>query len=165
MFTSLVYWRNVLVNKVKVKCTLVLVLRLCTGRMAHRGSRGVALLFLDHSTRRGWGVSVTSRSLFTPGKDPLPIIQDAEWVPGLVWTGAENLAPTGIWSPDHPAYSQLLYWLRYLQSWWQTYFLRCRDFHEAWLWLQQQLMQFYAPGFQKFLESVGTDILVLWGIM
>ena len=37
----------------KVKCTLVKALRLCTGRTAHRGSRGVALLFLDHSTRRG----------------------------------------------------------------------------------------------------------------
>jgi len=27
--------------KVKVKCTLVQVLRLCTGRTAHRGSRGI----------------------------------------------------------------------------------------------------------------------------
>jgi hypothetical protein len=30
-----------------------------------------------------------------PGKDPLPIVQEAGWVPGPVWTGAENLAPTG----------------------------------------------------------------------
>jgi len=37
---------------VKVKCTLVQVLRLCTGRTAHNGSRGIALLFLDHGTRR-----------------------------------------------------------------------------------------------------------------
>ena len=29
--------------------------------------RGIALLFHDHGTRRGWGVSVTSRPLFTPG--------------------------------------------------------------------------------------------------
>jgi hypothetical protein len=29
----------------KVKCTLVQALRLCTGRMAHRGSRGIALLY------------------------------------------------------------------------------------------------------------------------
>jgi len=36
----------------KVKRTLVHVLRLCTGRTAHRGSRGIALLFLDHGTRR-----------------------------------------------------------------------------------------------------------------
>jgi len=32
---------------VKVKCTLVQALRLCTGRKAHRGSRGIALLFHD----------------------------------------------------------------------------------------------------------------------
>jgi len=47
------------VGKVKVKCTLVQALRLCTGRTAHRGSSDIALPFLDHSTRRGWGVSVT----------------------------------------------------------------------------------------------------------
>ena len=35
-----------------IKCTLVQALRLCTGRTAHRGSRGIALLFLDHGTRR-----------------------------------------------------------------------------------------------------------------
>jgi hypothetical protein len=28
-----------------IKCTLVQALRLCTGRRAHRGSRGIALLF------------------------------------------------------------------------------------------------------------------------
>jgi len=72
--------------------------------MAHRGSRGTALLFLDHGTRRGLGVSVTPRPLFTPGKDPVPIVQEAGWAPGPVWTGAENLAPTGIQSLDHPAH-------------------------------------------------------------
>jgi len=35
------------------KCTLVQAMRLCTGRTAHRGSGGIALLFLDHGTRRG----------------------------------------------------------------------------------------------------------------
>jgi hypothetical protein len=59
--------------KVRVKCTLMQTLRLCTGHTAHRGSRGIALPFLDHGTRRGWGVSVTSRPLFTPGKDPVPL--------------------------------------------------------------------------------------------
>ena len=33
--------------KVKVKVTHVQALRLCTGRTAHRGSRGIALLFHD----------------------------------------------------------------------------------------------------------------------
>ena len=37
----------------KVKYTLVQALRLCTGRTAHRGSRGVALHIHDHGTRRG----------------------------------------------------------------------------------------------------------------
>ena len=51
--------------------------------------------------------------LFTPGKDPVPIVQEAGWAPGPVWTGAENLAPTGIRSPDRPARNQSLYRLRY----------------------------------------------------
>jgi hypothetical protein len=53
----------------KVKCTLIQTLRLSTGRAAHRGSRCIALPFLDHSTRRGWGVSVTPRPLFTPPRE------------------------------------------------------------------------------------------------
>jgi len=35
--------------------------------------------------------------LFTPGKDPVPIVQEAGWAPGPVWTGVENLAPTRIY--------------------------------------------------------------------
>ena len=93
-------------GKVKVNCTLVQALRLCTGRTAHRGSTGIALLFLDHGTRRGWGVSVTTRPLFTPGKDPVPNVQETGWASGPVWTSAENLAPTEIRSPDRPARSQ-----------------------------------------------------------
>jgi hypothetical protein len=38
-----------------------------------------------------------------PWKDPVPIVQEAGWAPGLVRTGAENLTPTGIRSPDRPA--------------------------------------------------------------
>ena len=99
--------------KVKIKCTFVKALRLCTGRMAYRGSRGIALLFLDHGTRRGREVSVAPRPLFTLGKDPLPTVQEAGWDQWPVWIGAENLAPTGIRSPDRLARSQSLYRLRY----------------------------------------------------
>ena len=54
--------------KVKVKVTLVQALRLCTGRTAHRGSRGIALPFHDHGTRRSeWSESRPGRSL-PPGK-------------------------------------------------------------------------------------------------
>jgi hypothetical protein len=48
-----------------------------------------------------------------PGKDAVPIVQEAGWAPGPVWTGVENLAPTGIRSPDRQARSQSLYRLRY----------------------------------------------------
>ena len=100
--------------RIKQKVHLCTALRLCTGRMAHRGSRGIALPFHDHGTRRGGeGVSVTPRPLFTPGNDPVPIVQEAGWAPGPVWTGAENRAPTGIRFPDLPARSQLLYRLSY----------------------------------------------------
>jgi len=97
----------------KVKCTLVQALRLCTGRTAHKGSRGIALLFFDHDTRRGWVVSDTPQPFFTPWKDPVPILLEARWAPGPVWTGEENLTPTGIRSPDRLARSQSLYRLSY----------------------------------------------------
>jgi hypothetical protein len=32
---------------------------------------------------------------YTPGKDPVPIVQEAGWAPEPVWIGAENLAPPG----------------------------------------------------------------------
>ena len=35
--------------------------------------------------------------------------QEAAWAPGTVWTGAEKITPTGIWSPDRPASSESLY--------------------------------------------------------
>jgi hypothetical protein len=53
------------------------------------------------------------RPLFTPGKDPVPIVQETGWAPGPVWTGAENLATTGIRYPDRPPRSQSLYRLSY----------------------------------------------------
>jgi len=49
------------------------------------------------------------RPLFTPRKDPVPIVQEVVWALGPVWTGAKNLTPTRIQSPDRPARSQSLY--------------------------------------------------------
>jgi len=98
--------------KVKIKCTLVLAHRFCTGPTAHRGSRDIAILFLDHGTRRGEG-SESRPGLSTPGKDPVPIVREAGWAPGPVWKGAENLASTGFRTPDRPARSQSLYRLSY----------------------------------------------------
>jgi hypothetical protein len=39
-------------------------------------------------------------------EDPVPIVQEARWAPGLVWMGVENLASTGLRSPDHAACSK-----------------------------------------------------------
>jgi len=51
---SLGGWCLMLPERVKkVNCTLVQTLKLCTGPVAHSGSRGIALLFHDHGTRRG----------------------------------------------------------------------------------------------------------------
>ena len=57
--------------------------------------------------------SSTPRPLFTPRKDPVPIVQEAGWVAGPVWTGAENFASTGIRIADLPARIQSLYPLRF----------------------------------------------------
>jgi hypothetical protein len=38
-------------------------------------------------------------------KDPVPIVEEAGWTSEPVWTGEENLAPTGIRSPDRPDYN------------------------------------------------------------
>jgi len=60
------------------------------------------------------GVGVQSHAWpLYPGKDPVPIVQEAVWAPGPVWTGAENLAPTGIQTRDRPARSESLYRLSY----------------------------------------------------
>ena len=63
--------------------------------VTQRVGRGIALLFHDCGTRRGWVVSSMPWPHFTPGKDPVPILQEAGWAPGPVW-GAEMLVPTGI---------------------------------------------------------------------
>jgi hypothetical protein len=78
----------------------------------HQGPRGGVEVFLySFSTsalgRDGW--SAQRPGPFTPGKDPVPIVKEAGWATGSVWTCAKNLAPTGIRSPDRPARSQSLY--------------------------------------------------------
>jgi len=80
--------------------------------MAHRVDRGIALLFHDRGTRRGWVVSSTPRPHFTPGKYLVPILQEAGWAPRSVWTGGKY-RPHWDSIPDRPARSQSLYGLSY----------------------------------------------------
>jgi len=80
--------------------------------VAQRVGRGIAVLFHDRGTRRGCVVSRTPRPHFTPRKDPVPILQEAGWAAGSVWTGGKSrLHRVSI--PDHPARSQSLYRLSY----------------------------------------------------
>jgi hypothetical protein len=57
-------------------------------------------------------VSSTPRPHFTPGKDPVRILQEAGWAPGPVWTGGKS-RPRVDSIADRPARSQSLYRLSY----------------------------------------------------
>ena len=74
--------------------------------VAQRVGRGIALLLHDRGTRRGWVVSSTPRSHFTPGKDKVPILQENGWVPGPIWTGGKY-RPHRDSIPDGPARSSV----------------------------------------------------------
>ena len=74
--------------------------------LGQRVGRGIALLFHDRGTRRGWVVSSTPRPHFTPGKDTVPILREAEWAPGPVWTGGKS-SPHRDSIPDRPARSSV----------------------------------------------------------
>ena len=57
-------------------------------------------------------VSSTPRPHFTPGKVPVPILQEAGWAQGTVWTGGKS-RPHRDSISDRPARSQSLYRLSY----------------------------------------------------
>ena len=80
--------------------------------VAQKVGRGIALPLHDRGTRRGWVVRSTPRPHSTPGKDRVPIVQEAEWAPGSVWTG-EKSRPHRNSISERPARSQLLYRLSY----------------------------------------------------
>ena len=59
-----------------------------------------------------WSAASPGRTL-PPGKDPVPILQEAGWTPGPIWTGGKS-RPHRDSIPDCPARSQSLYRLSYL---------------------------------------------------
>jgi len=65
-------------------------------RIGHEGPEGEqrysSTLSLTSAPDKG-GRSTPLPGRYTPGEDPEPIVQEAGWAPGPVWTGAENLAP------------------------------------------------------------------------
>ena len=58
-----------------------------------------------------WSAARPGRTL-PPGKDTVPISQEAGWAPGLVWTGGKS-RPNRNSVLDRPARSQVLYQLSY----------------------------------------------------
>ena len=89
---------------VKVKCTLVQALRLCTGRTAHRGSRGITILFHDQRHQK-WvrGQRHAPAALYPRERPGTHCI--GGWVgprAGLDKCG-KSRPPTGIRSSDRPA--------------------------------------------------------------
>jgi hypothetical protein len=93
----------------KFKWTLVQALRPCRGRTAHRGSRGIALLFHDHGNRSEWGVNVTPRPLFTPGKTQYPLYRRLGGPQGRSGQVRKISPLTGFRYPDRAARSHSLY--------------------------------------------------------
>jgi len=123
-FTGIFHWHN--------PSGRTMALGLTQPGVARRVGRGIALLFLDRGTRRGWVVSSTPRPHFTLGKDPVPILQEAQ---GPVWTGGKS-RPYQDSIPDHPAHSQSLYRLSYPahnRNEYQEYFLGVKA-AGAWGW-------------------------------
>ena len=60
-----------------------------------------------------WVVNATPRPLYPREREPVAIVQEAGWASGPVLMASENLAPTGIRSPDRPTHRESLYQLRY----------------------------------------------------
>ena len=60
----------------------------------------------------GVGVQPYAPAVSTPEKDSVPILQEAGWALGTVWSGGKS-RPHRDSIPDHPAHSQSLYRLGY----------------------------------------------------
>ena len=84
-----------------------------TGHEGPEGEQMYSSTLPSTSTLDGVGDQRHAQATLPPGKDPVPIVQEAGWAPGPVWTGVENLATTGIRSPDRPSRSESLYRLSY----------------------------------------------------
>jgi len=69
-------------------------------------SRGIALLFLGARHSIGVGGQPHASAASIPGKNPVPIVQEAGWAPGPVWTGVKS-RPHRDSIPERPARSSV----------------------------------------------------------
>jgi hypothetical protein len=81
------FYTGILTIRVKV---MVKVLR--NRPEGPEGRRDIALTFLDLGARTGCVVSTTPRPLY-PVKDPVPIVQEAEWAPRAGLDRCEKYRP------------------------------------------------------------------------
>ena len=70
-------------------------LRLCTGRTAHRGSSGIALLYHDHGTRRGEGSASRPGRSLPPEKTRYPLYRRLGGPQGRSGHVRKNSPPPG----------------------------------------------------------------------
>jgi hypothetical protein len=75
--------------------------------VAQRMGRVIALLFHDRSTRKRVSGQQDAQAALCPGKDPVPIVKEAGWASGPVWTGGKT-RPHRDSIPDRPSLSQSL---------------------------------------------------------
>ena len=80
------------------------------------------------------GAQRLARPLRPPGKIRYPLYREAGWAARPVWTGAENLIPIGIRSPDRPARSESLYRLSYPGP-------QANLFHDKFVHMDEQTLQ------------------------
>ena len=57
-----------------------------------------------------WGcvLNATPRPLYPREREAVPIVQEAGWAQAQIWAGAENLATSGIRTPEPTACSESL---------------------------------------------------------
>ena len=136
--------------------------------VAQRVGRGIALLFHDRGTRREWVVSSTLRPHFTTGKDPVPIVQEAGWAPGPVWTGGKS-RPHRDSIPDRPARSQLLYRLSYPAHYIHAYYITYMHVQKRWLLairiFTEKAQIIYKKNFSLWIRRQATDIEAFTGTL
>jgi len=83
-----------------------------TGPVWSRGWVEVWLYSSTNAVLEGVSGQQHAPATLYPGKDPVPILQEAGWTPGPVWTGRKS-RPHRDLIPDCPARSQSLYRLSY----------------------------------------------------
>jgi len=78
---------------------------------SQRRSRDIAVPSLTSALDGGWCSAPRPGRFYPRERDPVSIVQDAEWTSGPVWAGVENMPPPPqrISFSDHSAPNESLY--------------------------------------------------------